>query len=127
MAAYKLAGRGGAMSSSSLGALGTRDFSYKVAALAGSEFMESSLRVKSELLKSTRQTVSTLNFLAADSKLFGGDSVRKPHLAAATPEFFSKFRVSETTRRMLTTTRSIILPDTAVIKAQITSADVIHS
>lgn len=127
MAAYKLVGHSAAVAGSPLGVLGTREFSYKVASLVGSELTESSLRVKSELLKSVRQTASTTNLLAVSATGFGEDSIRKPHLAAATGEFFSKFRISETARRMLTTTRSVILPDTSVVRAQITSADVIHS
>ena len=127
MSAYKLVGHGAAVSASSLGVVGTRGLSAKFSTLLGSEFTEASLRIKSEILKSTRQTASATDLLNAQGKLFAGESVARPQLAAVAAEFFSKFRIAETARRMLSATKSVILPDTAVIRAQITSADVIHS
>jgi hypothetical protein len=127
MAAYKLVGHNSAVSSSALGAVGTRGLSAKFGTLLGSEFTEASLRVKSEILKSARQTASATDLLSVQSKLIGGESVARPQFAVSVSEFFSKFRIAETTRRMLSATKSVILPDTAVIRAQITSADVIHS
>ena len=42
-------------------------------------------------------------------------------------DFFLKFRVGEVSKRMLTTTRSLSLPDFPLVKAHITGCDVIHS
>lgn len=127
MAAYKLVGHNSAVSASALGVIGTRGLSAKFSTLLGSEFTEASLRVKSEILKSARQTASATDLLSAQSRLISGESVARPPFAASVSEFFSRFRIAETTRRMLSATKSVILPDTAVIRAQITSADVIHS
>jgi heme/copper-type cytochrome/quinol oxidase subunit 2 len=99
----------------------------KWTSILGMELSEASLRVKSELLKSTRASASIRDIATVLTPQSGGSSLADPRLTSAFAEFFSKFRVAETTRRMLTTTKSVIAPDTSFIRAQITSADVIHS
>lgn len=98
----------------------------KLQTVVGRDLLEASLRVRSELLKSTRPNVSTTDILSVSSLALQGGFSHRP-LAASLPEYFSKFRVSETTKRVLSVNKTLLLPDTPVVRAQITSADVIHS
>lgn len=99
---------------------------YKLQLLNGRDLMESSLRVKAELLKSTRGGPSIVD-TGLLLNLYLDESSPNYPAAASLGEYFSKFRISESTKRMLSTNRSLLLPDTPIIRAQITSADVIHS
>jgi len=99
---------------------------YKINSLTGRDLLESSLRIKSELLKasSANPTIKNLEGLVS---LLSNETAIRYNVASTFQEYFSKFRISETTRRMLSVNRTLPLPDTPVIRAQITSADVIHS
>lgn len=70
--------------------------------------------------------MSTSDLALVTSLYLGKQGVSKAS-AASLSEYFSKFRISDTTKRMLSVNKSLTLPDTPVIRAQITSADVIHS
>ena len=127
IAGFKLLGHNKAAATGQVGPLLTKTVISKINMTLGSELTEASARVKSELLKSTRSGVSTHDLLSVTGRnLTPGNSLR-PQFAFSVPEYFSRFRVSETTRRILTATRSIVLPGVSTVRAQITSADVIHS
>jgi hypothetical protein len=95
--------------------------------ILGSDLFESSVRVKTEMLKSKKSFSSVNDFIFSFNlnfnKKVGGLSARNLLIN----EFFFKFRLGETSRRMLTTTRGLILPDFTLIKAYVTGCDVIHS
>lgn len=101
-------------------------FKKKAVSILGRELSEQGLRVRSELLKSKRSELSiwdlSLNFFTLP-----GNTGFSRGVEGTSFEFFNRFRVSETTRRLLTANRSLSLPDTAVTKALITGCDVIHS
>lgn len=127
VAGFKLLGHNRAVATGQVGPTLTKAVISKIGLTLGSELTEASARVKSELLKSVRSGVSTRDLLAVSDRMVASGTSLRPQFAASVPEYFSRFRVSETTRRMLTTTRSVILPGVSTVRAQITSADVIHS
>lgn len=126
VSAYKVLGSGTEMSQTRLTPLESLTLINKLQVVVGKDFLESSLRVKAELLKSTRGNVSCRDLQAIESLQLGSGVSHKP-LAAAAPEYFSKFRISETGKRLLSVNKTLVLPDTPVVRAHITSADVIHS
>lgn len=109
-----------------LSSLESNVFKKKAAAVVGQEIAEQGLRVKTELLKSKKKDPSLLdvnfNFLTI---METSNTYRAA--TSVSGDLFNKFRVSESTRRLLTANRSIALPDTALTKALITGCDVIHS
>lgn len=124
---FKFAGANTEFSSSKLSRFETQALKEKYLSVMGSELMESSLRVKSELLKSSRNNFSKQDLLVLNSLNFLPTNVRRPELFSNFLDFFTKFRVNETTRRLVTANKSVILPDMPLVKAHITSTDVIHS
>lgn len=95
--------------------------------LAGSDFCDGSLRVKSELLKSKKTFSNTGDLLRSRALLTFGDRLLRKELSFSFPDLFSKFRVTECTRRMVTANKSLFLPDLTLVKANVTGCDVIHS
>lgn len=107
--------------------LEAKKISYSLTNFFGSDLMESSLRVKSELLKSGSSDCSKLDLLKAGSiRLSANPSLIKPSLAGAS-SFFTGHSISGSMRRMVTATKSVVAPDFSFIRAHITSTDVIHS
>lgn len=101
--------------------------SFKYYKILGSELYDASLRVKSELLKSKKNTYNSGDFLKAYSLNEMPSGFLRKDLLGNFKDIFFRFRVSETTRRLLTTNKVLFLPDLPVIKAHVTGCDVIHS
>lgn len=126
LAAYKVVGSGSESSQLRLTPLEALSVVNKLQVVVGKEFLESSLRVKAEFLKATRGGSSCRDLQAVEALNLVGSLAHRP-LAVALPEYFSRFRISETSKRMLCVNKTLVLPDTPIIRAHITSADVIHS
>jgi len=89
--------------------------------------MDLFLRTKSELLKSKKNCVNSGDFLKTYSLHSLKSSLLKKELTFNFSEVFTKFRINETSRRMLLANRTLLLPDLTQIKAHVTGCDVIHS
>lgn len=99
----------------------------KLNSFFGSDLFENSLRVKSEFLKSKKNGCSVNDFLFIKEGSFLDSVGYKASLGSPVDDFFLKFRVGEVSKRMLTTTKTLSLPDFPLVKAHITGCDVIHS
>lgn len=90
----------------------------------GADFSDNGFKVKTLILrgKSTNYSSKDLNsvFNYQFRQNFKG-------VNANFIEFFTKFRVSSGVKRMLTTTKSLVIGDNTYTKSYITGCDVIHS
>jgi heme/copper-type cytochrome/quinol oxidase subunit 2 len=99
----------------------------KLNAVLGSELLDNSLRIRTELLKGTRPMNSLRDFNLASSMLSSLKNVNKTPLLANFSSTFLFYKIEESTKRAVTATKSIILPDAPLVKAHVTGCDVIHS
>jgi len=112
----------------SVGAHATMDLYQKLNSIFGAELLDNNLRVRTELMKGNRGSYSLRDFNLVES-LFTqkSASVNKAPLATNLASTFLLFKVEETTKRIVTATKGVIVPDSPLIKAHITGCDVIHS
>lgn len=99
----------------------------KLNSFFGSDLFENSLRVKSEFLKSKKNSCTVNDFIFIKESNFLNKQGYRASLRSPIEDFFLKFRVGEVSKRMLTTTKTLSLPDFPLVKAHITGCDVIHS
>jgi hypothetical protein len=121
----KVVGESSLVKGANTGRMSSKVINSKISKILGSDLFETALRVKSELLKSKKTTLNTMDLvtiLNLDSK-----APFRSELTSSFNEFFTRFRSGETTRRMVTATKSVFIPDTPLTKAHITGCDVIHS
>ena len=110
-----------------LGAHATMDLYQKLNSLFGSELLDNSLRVRTELLKGSRGSFSLRDFNLVNSLGHQKSKVNKTPLAVNLSSTFLLFKVEETTKRIVTASKGVVVPDSPLIKAHITGCDVIHS
>lgn len=110
-----------------LGAHSTMDLYQKLNSIFGSELLDNSLRVRTELLKGSRSSYSLRDFNLVNSLSTQENLLNKTPLAANLTSTFLLFKIEETTKRIITATKGVIVPDSPLIKAHITGCDVIHS
>jgi hypothetical protein len=112
----------------SLGAHATVDLYQKLNSLFGIELLDNSLRIRTELLKGSRSSFSLRDYNLVNSlSLQRGVPSSKVPLASNLSSTFLLFKIEETTKRIITATKGVIVPDSPLIKAHITGCDVIHS
>jgi len=112
----------------SLGAHATMDLYQKLNSLFGTELLDNSLRIRTELLKGNRSSFSLRDFNLINSLAHQKKAeVNKAPLASNLASTFLLFKIEETTKRIITATKGVIVPDSPLIKAHITGCDVIHS
>ena len=96
--------------------------------LFGTELLDNSLRIRTELLKGNRSSFSLRDFNLINSLAHQKRAeVNKAPLASNLTSTFLLFKIEETTKRIITATKGVIVPDSPLIKAHITGCDVIHS
>lgn len=110
-----------------LGANATMDLYQKLNSIFGSELLDNSLRVRTELLKGNRSSYSLRDFNLVNSLSSQKNDFNKAPLATNLSSTFLLFKIEETTKRIITATKGVIVPDSPLIKAHITGCDVIHS
>lgn len=103
------------------------DLYQKLNSIFGSELLDNSLRVRTELLKGSRNSYSLRDFNLVNSLSTQENLLNKAPLAANLTSTFLLFKIEETTKRIITATKGVIVPDSPLIKAHITGCDVIHS
>ena len=112
----------------SLGAHATMDLYQKLNSLFGTELLDNSLRIRTELLKGNRSSFSLRDFNLINSLAHQKRAeVNKSPLAINLTSIFLRFKIEETTKRIITATKGVIVPDSPLIKAHIAGCDVIHS
>lgn len=127
LSAYKILGLAQEASTYKLSLIETTLLNKSITYLNGRDACESNLRIKSELLKSSKTSASLYDNNLAFSLNFIKNNLFYKELMGLVDFSFTKFRVTEGTRRIVVATKSIILGDSPVVKAHITSTDVIHS
>lgn len=110
-----------------LGAHATMDLYQKLNSIFGSELLDNSLRIRTELMKGTRATYSIRDYNLVNSLITQKTVYNKTPLAANVSSNFLTFKIEETAKRILTATKGVIVPDSPLVKAHITGCDVIHS
>jgi heme/copper-type cytochrome/quinol oxidase subunit 2 len=111
-----------------LGAHATMDLYQKLNSIFGSELLDNSLRVRTELLKGNRGSYSLRDFNLVNSLASSNKkNINQTPLATNLTSTFLLFKIEETTKRIITATKGVIVPDSPLIKAHITGCDVIHS
>ena len=110
-----------------LGAHATMDLYQKLNSLFGSELLDNSLRVRTELLKGSRGSFSLRDFNLVNSLSHQKSEANKTPLAVNLSSTFLLFKIEETTKRIVTASKGVVVPDSPLIKAHITGCDVIHS
>jgi hypothetical protein len=123
--ATKTVGENTLFTTKTVGRLNSKTGQFFLVKILGNDIFENSLRVKSELLKAKRSSVGTLDLVSSLS--LEGINFFRNEVTASFTEFFLQFRAGETTRRMITATKSVFIPDLPIVKAHITGCDVIHS
>ena len=103
------------------------DLYQKLNSLFGSELLDNSLRIRTELLKGNRGSFSLRDFSLVDSLGHQKSKSNKTPLAANLSSTFLLFKIEETTKRIVTASKGVVVPDSPLIKAHITGCDVIHS
>ena len=104
------------------------DLYQKLNSLFGTELLDNSLRIRTELLKGNRSSFSLRDFNLINSLAHQKRAeVNKSPLASNLASTFLLFKIEETTKRIITATKGVIVPDSPLIKAHITGCDVIHS
>lgn len=112
----------------SLGAHATMDLYQKLNSLFGSELLDNSLRIRTELLKGNRSSFSLRDYNLVNSLAYQkNNSINRTPLASNLSSTFLLFKIEETTKRIITASKGVIVPDSPLIKAHITGCDVIHS
>jgi hypothetical protein len=112
----------------SLGAHGGVGLYQKLNSLFGTELLDNSLRIRTELLKGNRGRFSLRDFNLINSLAHQKRAeVNKAPLAINLTSIFLRFKIEETTKRIITATKGVIVPDSPLIKAHIAGCDVIHS
>ena len=112
----------------SLGAHATLDLYQKLNSLFGTELLDNSLGIRTELLKGNRSSFSLRDFNLINSPAHQKRAeANKALLASNLTSTFLLFKIEETTKRAITPTKGVIVPDSPLIKAYITGCDVIHS
>ena len=99
----------------------------KTSSIIGSELVDASLRLKTELLKGTRQSSSLRDSLLLSELTHSNNPLQNKGLVHGLFSNFLRQRVDEGLKRLLITNRTLFLPDTPLVKAHITGCDVIHS
>jgi heme/copper-type cytochrome/quinol oxidase subunit 2 len=104
------------------------DLYQKLNSIFGSELLDNSLRVRTELLKGNRGSYSLRDFNLVNSLASSNKkNINQTPLATNLTSTFLLFKIEETTKRIITATKGVIVPDSPLIKAHITGCDVIHS
>jgi len=103
------------------------DLYQKLNSIFGSELLDNSLRIRTELMKGTRATYSIRDYNLVNSLITQKTVYNKTPLAANVSSNFLTFKIEETAKRILTATKGVIVPDSPLVKAHITGCDVIHS
>ena len=123
----KVVGRSSHARTPTLGAHATMDLYQKLNSLFGSELLDNSLRVRTELLKGSRGSFSLRDFNLVNSLSHQKSEANKTPLAVNLSSTFLLFKIEETTKRIVTASKGVVVPDSPLIKAHITGCDVIHS
>lgn len=112
----------------SLGAHATMDLYQKLNSLFGTELLDNSLRIRTELLKGNRSSFSLRDFNLINSLAHQKRAeINKAPLAINLTSIFLRFKIEETTKRIITAMKGAIVPDSPLLKAHIAGCDVIHS
>ena len=104
------------------------DLYQKLNSLFGSELLDNSLRIRTELLKGSRSSFSLRDYNLVNSLAYQkNNNINRTPLASNLSSTFLLFKIEETTKRIITASKGVIVPDSPLIKAHITGCDVIHS
>ena len=95
--------------------------------MLGSELLDKSVRIRAELLKGAGNKATLRDYLFTSSVSSSLASYNKAPVAANLTSTFLFYKVEETTKRIITASKSVVLPDSPLVKAHITGCDVIHS
>ena len=99
----------------------------KLNAILGSELLDKSVRIRAELLKGAGNKATLRDYLFTSSVSSSLAGYNKAPVAANLTSTFLFYKVEETTKRIITASKSVVLPDSPLVKAHITGCDVIHS